>query len=305
MTKFMTQYEAESAGERAGAGDADEKTRLDIFAAEIRITALKGLGAVGAGHVGGVMSMCELMAVLYGGEMRIDPANPGWEDRDWLVVSKGHCGPAVYAALACRGYFPEEEMLTLNKPGTKLPSHCDRLKTPGIDMTTGSLGQGMSTAIGTAWGNRHLGRDCFTYLVLGDGESQEGQVWEGALFAAQRKLSNLIAFVDYNKKQLDGYISDICDLGDYAQKFREFGWNVAECDGHDVLALRDAIRLARRNGEKPSMIVMHTEKGKDCTFAEGVLYNHHVPVSEEDCKAAIGKLEEKIKILKQDGRKDA
>ena len=143
-----------------------EQKRLDILAAEIRIAALKGLESVGAGHVGGVMSMCDLMAVLYGSEMKVDPNNPEWEGRDWLVVSKGHCGPAVYAALACKGYFPKEDMLTLNKPGTKLPSHCDRLKTPGIDMTTGSLGQGMSTAIGVAWGHRRLNKDNYTYFCL-------------------------------------------------------------------------------------------------------------------------------------------
>lgn len=277
-----------------------QKAQLDMFAAQIRIAALEALGSVGAGHVGGTMSMCDLMAVLYAGEMKINPADPTWEGRDWLVVSKGHCGPAVYAALACKGYFPREELLTMNKPGTRLPSHCDRLKTPGVDMTTGSLGQGMSTAIGVAWGHRHAGRDNLTYLVLGDGESQEGQVWEGALFAAQQKLSGLIAFVDYNKKQLDGYTKDICDLGDYGQKFREFGWNVLECDGHDVLALQNAIRLAKCSTAKPSMIVMHTEKGKGCTFAEGVFYNHHVPVSETDCKAAIACLEEKISKLEKE-----
>lgn len=278
-----------------------EKNKLDILAAQIRITALEGLGAVGAGHVGGTMSMCDLMAVLYGSEMKIDPQNPAWEERDWLVVSKGHCGPAVYAALACRGYFPREEMKTLNKPGTRLPSHCDRLKTPGIDMTTGSLGQGMSTAIGVAWGNRYNQKDNFTYLVLGDGESQEGQVWEGALFAAQQKLSNLIAFVDFNKKQLDGYTDDICSLGDYGQKFSDFGWYVIECDGHDVRALQNAVRLAKGNGEKPSMIVMHTEKGKGCTFAEGVFYNHHVPVPKADCDAAIRRLEDEIQVLEGKG----
>lgn len=279
---------------------AQERRRLETLAAQIRITALRGLGAVGAGHVGGTMSMCDLMAVLYGGEMNIDPHNPGWEDRDWLVVSKGHCGPAVYAALARAGYFPDEEMLTLNKPGTRLPSHCDRLKTPGIDMTTGSLGQGMSTAIGVAWGNRYNGKGNATFLVLGDGESQEGQVWEGALFAAQHKLASLIAVVDCNQKQLDGYTSDICDLGDYAQKFRDFGWYVLECDGHNVLALRDAIRLARNNNEKPAMIVMHTEKGRGCTFTEGVLYNHHVPVPADACAAAIEQLQKQIETLQKE-----
>lgn len=276
-----------------------EERYLKELAAQIRITALEGIGAVGAGHVGGTMSMCDLMAVLYGGAMKIDPKNPAWEERDWLVVSKGHCGPAVYAALCQAGYFPKEEMLTLNKPGTRLPSHCDRLKTPGIDMSTGSLGQGMSTAIGVAYGHRHQGMPNWTYLVLGDGESQEGQVWEGALFAAQQKLSNLIAFVDVNGKQLDGYTDDICSLGDYAQKFRDFGWYVLECNGHDVMALQSAINLAKANGEKPSMVVMHTEKGKGCCFTEGVLYNHHVPVSQEDKERAVACLEKEIEELRK------
>jgi transketolase len=215
------------------------------------------------------------------------------------VVSKGHCGPAVYAALARAGYFSEEEMLTLNKPGTRLPSHCDRQKTPGIDMTTGSLGQGMSTAIGVAWGHQYAGKTNYTYLVVGDGESQEGQIWEGALFAAQHKLSNLIAFADCNQKQLDGYTSDICDLGDYGQKFRDFGWYVVECNGHDVLALENAVNLAKRNGGKPSMIVMHTEKGRGCTFTEGVFYNHHVPAPADACEASIKRLEQEIEVLKR------
>lgn len=291
MDKFETSNSAE---ERNAV-----KTKLDILAARIRINALHGFGAAGAGHVGGSMSMSELMAVLYGDVMKIDPSNPGWEERDWLVVSKGHCGPALYAALAERGYFPKEEMLTMNKPGTNLPSHCDRLKTPGVDMTTGSLGQGMSTALGVAWGHRRLGMDNYVYLLLGDGESQEGQVWEGALFGAQRKLSNLIAFLDYNKKQLDGDIKNICDLGDYAQKFRDFGWHAVDVDGHDVLAIRDAINEAKKVTDKPSMIVLHTLKGKDCSFAEGVYYNHHMPVSKEDCEDAIKKLEEKIKQLEE------
>ncbi len=278
-----------------------EKTRLDILAARIRIATLKGLGAAGAGHVGGAMSVCDLLAVLYGGEMSINPQDPQWEGRDWLVVSKGHCGPAVYAALACAGYFSPEEMLTLNKPGTRLPSHCDRLKTPGVDITTGSLGQGISTAIGVAWGNRYLGKTNHTYLILGDGESQEGQIWEGALSAAHHKLSNLIAFVDLNQKQLDGYTKDICDLGDYGRKFRDFGWYVTECDGHDVIALKNAIRLAGSNGEKPSMIVMHTVKGKGCTFTEGVFYNHYLPSPEDVCEEAILHLASQIKKLEGKG----
>lgn len=263
------------------------------FATDIRIEALKSLEKIGAGHIGGVMSMADLMAVLYGKVMKVDPKNPQWEQRDWLVVSKGHSGPAVYAALALKGYFNKEDLQKVNQPETFLPSHCDRNLTPGIDMTTGSLGQGMSTAIGAAWGNRYQGIHNYTYLVLGDGEIQEGQVWEGAMFAAQQKLSNLIAFVDYNKKQLDGYTEDVCDLGDIRKKFEDFGWYAQECDGHDYEAMIKAIETAKEKNEgKPAMIVLNTEKGHGCSFAEGVLYNHHMSFTKEQIEEAIQKLEQ-------------
>ncbi len=271
---------------------------LNIFAAQIRRAALRAIKKVGAGHVGGSMSMAELMAVLYGDVMKIDPANPKMEDRDWLIVSKGHCGPAVYGALALKGYFDVEELDTVNRGGTRLPSHCDMKRTPGIDMSTGSLGQGMSTAIGAAWGSRYQKRDNYIYLVLGDGESEEGQVWEGALFAAQQKLDHLIAFIDFNKKQLDGFLTDICDLGDIRKKFEDFGWDAKEVDGHDVEALEKAIEDAKKVQGRPHMIVMNTIKGKDCTFAEDVLYNHHMSFNQEDYEAAIAALDEKIDRIK-------
>lgn len=276
---------------------------LQIDAARIRKGVLQGLGGLGAGHIGGSMSMADLLAVLYGGAMRYDTANPGWEERDWLVVSKGHCGPAVYAALAVAGFFPESELATINRGGTNLPSHCDRNKTKGIDMSTGSLGQGMSTAIGVAYGNRYQNRDSRTYLILGDGEIQEGQVWEGALFAAQHKLDNLVAFVDCNQKQLDGYTSDICGLGDIAQKFRDFGWYAQECDGNDVQSVASAVQLAKAAKGKPCMIVAHTEKGRGCSFAQGVFYNHHMQFSPEECSAATAKLEAEIAALEQEGQR--
>lgn len=275
-------------------------TELKIDAARIRIGILKGLRRVGAGHVGGSMSMAELMAVLYGGVMRVSPEHPDWEDRDWLVVSKGHCGPAVYSTLAYNGFFPESELETINQGGTNLPSHCDRNKTPGVDMTTGSLGQGMSTAIGVAWGNRYHDRNSRTYLLLGDGEVQEGQVWEGALFAAQQKLSNLVAFVDFNQKQLDGYTKDICDLGDLGQKFRDFGWFTQDCNGNDVTSVRAAIATAKKAVDKPSMIILHTEKGIGCPFTEGVLYNHHVKFTDDECQNAINILEDSIAAMQKE-----
>jgi transketolase len=274
---------------------------LNKFAANIRITILKGLRELGFGHVGGSMSMVELMAALYGECMNIDPNNPNWEDRDWYIQSKGHSGPAIYATLALKGYFPMEEILTINQGGTNLPSHCDRNKTKGIDMTTGSLGQGMSTAIGVALGNKLKKKESYTYLLLGDGECNEGQVWEGALFAPQQKLDHLIAFVDNNGKQLDGYCKDICDMGDLRQKFEDFGWYAQNVDGHDIRAIIDAVDHAKQVTGKPSMIILHTEKGKGCTFTEGVFYNHHVKFTKEQADEAIAALEETIDQCRKEG----
>lgn len=264
---------------------------LKRFAARIRIDALKALSNLGFGHVGGAMSIADTLAVLYGGEMKIDPQNPAWAERDYLVLSKGHAGPALYAALALKGYFPMDELKTINQGGTRLPSHCDRNKTPGVDMSTGSLGQGMSSAIGIALGFKMDQKPNKVFLILGDGECDEGQVWEGALFAAQFKVSNLIAFVDCNRQQLDGYTKDICDLGDIASKFREFGWSVQEIDGHDTSVIQKAVQAAKKQTEKPNMIILHTQKGKGCTFAEGQLYNHHMTFTKEQAQQAIEALE--------------
>lgn len=239
--------------------------------------------------------MADLLAVLYDGVMNIDPKEPHLKTRDRLVVSKGHCGPAVYAALALKGYFPMEWMKTINLSQTRLPSHCDMNMVPGIDMTTGSLGQGMSTALGLAWGLRYQKINSYVYLVLGDGECDEGQVWEGALFAGTKKLNNIIAFVDQNLKQLDGYTKDICDVGDLKKKFEDFGWFAQEVNGNDVDEIRNSISIAKLQTEKPSMIVLHTEKGKDCTFAKDVFYNHHMTFTEEQYEEAVHHLDEIIK----------
>ncbi len=270
---------------------------LQIFAARIRMETLLELKKLGFGHVGGAMSVVEILAVLYGMVMNVDPRIPDWPERDWLVLSKGHAGPALYAALAIKGFFPMEELQTLNQPGTNLPSHCDRLKTTGVDMTTGSLGQGISTAIGIALGNRIDKRSSYTYLILGDGECNEGQVWEGALFAAHHQVNNLIAFVDYNKQQLDGYTRDIMDLGDLAVKFSAFGWHTQDVDGHDLEAIFEAILKAKSQNKKPAMIVLHTIKGKNCCFAEAVLDNHNMFFSDELIDEAIACVEKELQDL--------
>lgn len=267
--------------------------RIRLFAENIRLKSLEAVAAAGSGHVGGVFSMAEALAVLYCdgcGAMRVDPENPRRPDRDKLVLSKGHCGPGLFAALALRGFFPMEELLTVNKNGTRLPSHCDMRKTPGVDMTTGSLGQGASTAAGLALADRIAKRGYDTFLVLGDGELDEGQVWEMALFAAQQRLDNLIALVDVNRQQLDGATDGICFLGDIAAKFSAFGWNAAAVDGHDVRAVREAIDRARGSSGAPSAICLETVKGKGWSRLEGQCPAHHSVVTPElfeECKAEI------------------
>ncbi len=265
--------------------------RLEAFAKEIRITTLKELGHLGFGHLGGAMSIVEVLAVLYGEVMKIDPKNPQWEERDWLVLSKGHAGPALYATLALKGYFPREMLFTLNQGGTKLPSHADRNLTPGVDMTTGSLGQGFSTGLGVALGHRLDGKDNNVYIILGDGECQEGQIWEGVLYGGNAKLDNLIVFVDYNKQQLDGFIDQINPLGDLRAKWEEFGWHAQEVDGHDVGAIFTAIQAAKATKGKSSVIILDTIKGKGCHFAEGVKLNHHMRFTQEQIAEALERLE--------------
>lgn len=272
---------------------------LEIFAEEIRLNTLKSFRNLGFGHVGGSFSIIETLAVLYGVAMRYKSDDPEWKDRDWLVLSKGHSGPALYATLALKGFFPLEELYTLNQPGTNLPSHCDRNKTVGVDMSTGSLGQGISAAIGIAIGNRLDRRESYTYLILGDGECNEGQIWEGALFAAHHSIGNLIAFIDYNKQQLDGYTKDILDLGNLSDKFLCFGWQTFDVNGHDPVAINDAIEEAKEDRMKPTAIVLHTKKGKGCTFAEGVLNNHHMTFTEEQIDDAINCVKQRLQLLEQ------
>lgn len=262
---------------------AEKMKELRVFAQEIRVEALKTIGSLGFGHVGGSMSVIEALAVLYGDIMKIDPKNPHWEDRDWCVMSKGHAGPSMYATLGLKGFYPLEQAYTLNQPHTNFPSHTDRTKTPGVDLTTGSLGQGMSTAVGAALANKVDGRDNHVFVFVGDGECDEGQVWEAAQFAAHYKLDHLICFVDSNKRQLDGAVSDIMSHGKgLAAKFDAFGWNVVElADGNDVEQIYDAVQAAYQVSGKPSCIVLNTIKGKGCTFAESSGAHSSQPTKEQ------------------------
>lgn len=273
--------------------DDKMKKELEQFALKIRIGAVEEFRARGFGHVGGSLSAADALAVLYGAVMNYDPANPKMEDRDKLVCSKGHAGPAVYAALGLKGFFPYEEIRTLNQPGTNFPSHCDRKKTPGIDMTTGSLGQGTSLAVGMAMGDRLKGRSCRTYLIVGDGEADEGQVWEAAMFTAAKKVTNLVWLIDNNKKQLDGYTKDILDTGDLREKFEAFGFEAVRVDGHDVEQLYEV--LIRETGDKPLAVILDTIKGKGIKEVETAMGNHSMNVSEETCDRWIAELKQKLK----------
>jgi len=277
-----------------------EKDTLDlkVVAESIRLVTLQTFANIGFGHVGGAMSIIEALAALYGGELRSDPNNPNMPDRDRLVLSKGHAGPALYATLCLRGYFPKEVLLQLNQGGGSLPSHCDMHKTIGIDMTTGSLGQGMSTAIGLALGSRLNNINNFTYLILGDGECNEGQVWEGAMFAAHKEIGSLIALIDWNKQQLDGFTKDIIDMGDIAEKFKAFGWHSQTVEGHDPGKIKAAIVDAKRYKDAPSAIILDTIKGYGCSFAAGIASNHHMNFTPEEMEKAIKEAEDRLKEVR-------
>ncbi len=272
--------------------DKQELLALQERATDIRALALRMFNAIGKGHVGGAMSISDLLSVLYFRRMKIRPEDPKWADRDRLVLSKGHAGPALYATLALRGYFPVEECLTLNQPGTNLPSHCDMLKTIGIDMTAGSLAQGFSAATGMALACQLDKKSNKIYAIIGDGESQEGQIWEAAMYAGNRKLSNLIAFCDNNGMQIDGTTNEINSIEPIADKWQAFRWNVLTCDGHDIESIDNAIEAAMQETERPTMIILNTIKGKGANFCEGTVASHSTAVSAEllaDALAALNR----------------
>ena len=270
---------------------AEKMQELRVFAQEIRVETLKTVGSLGFGHVPGAMSVIDALAVLYGEVMKVDPKNPHWEDRDWCVLSKGHAGPAMYATLGLKGFYPVEDAYTLNQPHTNFPSHTDRTKTPGVDLTTGSLGQGMSTATGAALGNKLDGRDSHVFVFVGDGECDEGQVWEAAQFAAHYKLDNLTVMVDNNGLQIDGSNNEVMSLGDLAAKLRAFGFDLYEIDGHDLDAIEAALSAPVTAG-KPKAILAHTVKGKGISFMENQVGWHGKAPNEEQRQQALKELED-------------
>jgi len=250
------------------------------------------IGTFGIGHIGGSLSVVEMLVVLYKNHMKIDISNPKKSGRDRLIVSKGHAGPAVYSVLSHMGFFDKKWLSTLNQPGTNLPSHCDMKKTPGIDMTTGSLGQGLSCAVGAAIGSKIKSDNAKIYSILGDGELQEGQIWEAAMFSSHQKLDNLIALIDYNRAQIDGTTDEICSVEPLIDKWLAFGWDVLNVkNGNSCSEIDIAINEAK-NKSNPCAIIARTIKGFGVSFAEKAgTNNHSMKVSENLMKEAFKELE--------------
>lgn len=256
-----------------------DKKEIEIFAQKIRVATIECIASRGFGHVGGSLSISDLLAVLYGEVMNVSPESKNDLNRDKLVCSKGHAGPAIYATLALKGFFPYEKLFTLNQPGTTLPSHCDKNKTEGIDMTTGSLGQGTSLAVGLALSDKLSNRDAKTYLIVGDGEQDEGQVWEAASFTAAKNLTNLVWIIDWNKKQLDGYNKDILDPQNLEEKFKAFGFDAVTVNGHNVNEIYNA--LTNKINDKPRAVILDTVKGHGIKEVEETFSNHSMNVSKD------------------------
>ncbi len=264
--------------------------KLELKANILRDLTIDMIGTLGVGHVGGSVSILEVLSVLYFHEMNIDPKQPKMENRDRFVLSKGHGGPGLYATLAERGYFDKSWLKTLNQSDTNLPSHCDMVRTPGVDMTAGSLGQGFSAATGIAIAGKMDNKDYYVYSLIGDGESQEGQIWEAAMLAGSMKLDNFIAFTDFNHAQIDGTTDEINSISPLDKKWEAFKWHTQVVDGHDIRSILEAIKIAKEHKGKPSMIILDTIKGKDVFFAEGKVSCHNMPVTPEMAKENHDKL---------------
>ncbi len=268
------------------------KQELAEIARKIRVGIIEGVYHAGCGHPGGSLGIADLMAYLYFEEMKIDPSQPKMEGRDRFVLSKGHTAPALYATLANRGFFPVEELNTLRHTGSRLQGHPDMKHIPGVDMSTGSLGQGISAACGMALAAKISGAAYRTYAVLGDGESEEGQVWEAAMFAAHYKLDNLCAVLDWNGLQIDGPITEVMNPTPHDEKFRAFGWHVISIDGNDFDAIEAAFREARTVKGKPTVIIARTVKGKGVSYMENAVEWHGAAPKEEQYKVALRDLGE-------------
>ncbi len=299
---------AERAGEHAG--QADERPTLDDLrrkSTEARKLIVQAIHHAGAGHLGGPMSAADLLVALYFDQMAIDPARPDWAERDRFILSKGHSSIALYTVLAMRGYFPVEELQTFDAAHSRLQGHPDMHALPGLEMSTGSLGQGLSPGAGMALGARLRGLPFRTWVMLGDGEIQEGQIWEAAFMAARYRLDNLTAILDYNGlpqfgwPEPSGYTRDV-PIDDPAGKFRAFGWHVIECDGHDQASIREALDAARQYKGLPTCVVAHTVKGKGISYMERD-FNWHAKVpTDADLATALEELDARLAAIGEDGR---
>ena len=271
-----------------------KKTQLEITAYKIRKHALTAVHSAASGHPGGSLSIAEIMSVLFFDEMNIDPKNPKMADRDRFVMSKGHCAPALYGTLAERGFFPVEDMKTFRQADSYLQGHPDMKGVPGVDMSTGSLGQGICAANGMALAAKLDNKDYRVYAVMGDGELEEGQVWEAAMFAAHYKLDNLTAFVDLNLLQIDGDVREVMNPTPVDKKFEAFGWNVIIVDAHSVEEIRNAIDTAKTVKGKPTVVIANSTKGKGVSFMENQAGWHGTAPNAEQYEQAIKELDEAI-----------
>ena len=276
---------------------ANEKRQLEIAACKVRMGIIESTHAAKAGHPGGSMSSAELFTYLYFKEMNIDPANPKMEDRDRFVLSKGHTAPGLYATLALRGFFPWEDLKTLRQIGSYLQGHPNMNSVPGVDMSTGSLGQGVSAACGMALAAKYQGKSCRVYALLGDGEIEEGQVWEAMMFAHHYKLDNLCIIIDNNGLQIDGPVTEVMSSYPIADKLRAFGLETLEVNGHDYDQLETAFAHARSTKGVPTAILMHTIKGKDVSFMENNVDWHGKACNDAEFEKAIGELNAKLTEL--------
>lgn len=263
-------------------------------AQEIRKLIIKMLAEAGSGHPGGSLSIVEIITALYFSILKHSSDDPTMEDRDRVILSKGHGCPALYAALALCGYFPMSELMRLRKLGSILQGHPDAKMTPGVEFSTGSLGQGLSAGCGMALAARMDNKTYRVYVILGDGEIQEGQIWEAAMSASHYKLSNLCAFIDYNKLQIDGEVAKVMDIEPVIDKWNSFGWNTISIDGHSFEQIFNAVKIAHKTLDKPTMIVAHTIKGKGVSFMEGAVEFHGVAPTKEQAERALAELDGNI-----------
>ena len=277
--------------------NASLKKELEIFATKERLLLLEGIFNAKAGHPGGSLSIAELMAYLYNVEMKVDASNPKWENRDRFVLSKGHAAPALYATLALKGFFPTEDMKTLRKSDSYLQGHPSMKCVPGVDMSTGSLGQGISAAVGMALAAKLDNKDYRVYTILGDGEIEEGQVWEAAMFANAKKLDNLVVIVDNNNLQIDGTVEEVNSPYPIPEKFTAFGFNTIEIDGNNLDEIESAFEAAKACKGKPTAIVAKTVKGKGVSYMENQVNWHGAAPNEELYNQAVAELTAKLNEL--------